>query len=435
MYRLLLVPGLALLLAGCRSPAPLAAPPPGVIASAPATTALPLPDGPLGFVELLALARAANPELAAADADAQAARGRAAQAARWANPELGLGVEELPARSNGWGEHTERVSLSQPLTAPGARLAAVRTAQAEHAQALARRQAAEREVAAELHLVLGELLYVRTARELYEDLLAVARSTLAAANVRLAAQAAPATEALKAELEVRELEVAARQLDGRLAPLAARLRAVLGGRDVPLTQVAPAWRAAAAPPAVDALDHHPALLAAARAATAAEWRWRQAAAERWPGVTVELGYERDVGADEHRVEAGISIPLPLFDRNDGAIAATRAEWQRAQAEAAALRQRLSAELAEELAAAATARADTTARQERLVPAATRVLAQTRIAYQAGDASLLDLLDAQRTLAEARLALLAARRDADLAAARLERLAGPLRPPPAEGASR
>ena len=59
-----------------------------------------------------------------------------------------------------------------------------------------------------------------------------------------------------------------------------------------------------------------------------------------------------------------------------------------------------------------------------MPAAERAFSQAQEGYRAGRTGLLDLLDAQRTLTRARLALLEALKDLNIARARLWKIVGP-----------
>jgi cobalt-zinc-cadmium efflux system outer membrane protein len=87
-----------------------------------------------------------------------------------------------------------------------------------------------------------------------------------------------------------------------------------------------------------------AALAAARTVAAAQVRHEEAKA--WPDVTVSLGAENEDmegrGPDWMGM-VGVQVPLPLFDRNQGAIAAAEAEARRAAEELKAAEARLAAE--------------------------------------------------------------------------------------------
>lgn len=71
-------------------------------------------------------------------------------------------------------------------------------------------------------------------------------------------------------------------------------------------------------------------------AKASEASIRTAKANRFPGITVSLGQTQFEDAGQSAWQMGVSVPMPLFDRNQGAAqaAAARVREARAQADAA-----------------------------------------------------------------------------------------------------
>jgi cobalt-zinc-cadmium efflux system outer membrane protein len=101
----------------------------------------------------------------------------------------------------------------------------------------------------------------------------------------------------------------------------------------------------------------------------------------------------------------VSLPLPVFDRNQGAIA--EASGQLAAAQAALQKAELALE--ERLAVAmrdyATARQQAMTYAERVLPVAKESLDITNSGYQEGELDYLDVLSVQRTYAQANLSYL------------------------------
>lgn len=92
---------------------------------------------------------------------------------------------------------------------------------------------------------------------------------------------------------------------------------------------------------------------------------------------------------------GVAFPLPLFNRNRGAIMQARAEQERAEAELTLAQVQSRTEIARARRELATALA-TVERDSLLVTAAARVASMSLRAYQEGAASLPNVLEAQRT---------------------------------------
>jgi outer membrane protein, heavy metal efflux system len=142
-----------------------------------------------------------------------------------------------------------------------------------------------------------------------------------------------------------------------------------------------------------------------------------------PNVTAQLGVRQLRVASGPALVAGISVPLPFFDRNQGNIAAARAELQGAEARAAAAR--LEAEAGTRAGLALVEAADArAAAAQRTLTTAEEGYRLARIAYEAGKSPLIELLAARQNLGVARGLILdaaAARLDARANLARLQGL--------------
>lgn len=140
-----------------------------------------------------------------------------------------------------------------------------------------------------------------------------------------------------------------------------------------------------------------------------------------PDVTATFGYKRN-GVD-NALYGALSIPLPLYNRNQGMIARAQAEIEVAEAEVRQIRNQLLAELA-------AARRAVTLHQEMVESLRTDFLLQadearnvSLAAYREGASDLLMVLDAQRTRSQAQELYFQALYDYQLAVHELERAAG------------
>ncbi|HYU15100.1 MAG TPA: TolC family protein, partial [Candidatus Acidoferrum sp.] len=113
-------------------------------------------------------------------------------------------------------------------------------------------------------------------------------------------------------------------------------------------------------------------------------------------VSPFLGLRR-VG-ENNTILFGISIPLPVYDRNQGGIARAVAEEKAADAELALERARVLAEIESSWHAWQTARAQAAVFERDLLPQAEESRAIALAAYQDGAIGLVEYLEAQRTLA-------------------------------------
>lgn len=157
-----------------------------------------------------------------------------------------------------------------------------------------------------------------------------------------------------------------------------------------------------APPAIDSASGAPLALGAAEAG--AEAARLGLSAERratWLAPSLIAGFEtHDPSGSEPGIlpVVGLSLPLPLLDRNRGAVALAAAERARATAELALVRLETTTEIAQARRERAAALARI-ARGRAVVESANRVAAMSLTAYREGASTLPNVLEAQRSARE------------------------------------
>jgi len=116
--------------------------------------------------------------------------------------------------------------------------------------------------------------------------------------------------------------------------------------------------------------------------------------EAIPTIDLEAGYKKRTGGFNGFV-FGISVPLPLFDRNQGGIARAQAELQQEKIIFEAMKKAAAyeANLLFDRIASLQARVEDLSRQLEMSRELTRIAG---IAYEEGETGLLDLLDAVRS---------------------------------------
>jgi outer membrane protein TolC len=154
------------------------------------------------------------------------------------------------------------------------------------------------------------------------------------------------------------------------------------------------------PTGTDAVSLRTEGLLAQQAIAGAEAQTRLAKANGRPDLLFTGGYKRDVAIDTP--VAGVQFDLPLFNRNQGAVAAARADEDAARESYQATRNRLAGELA-------LAQREYEMRREQYLQTfkplreeAIEISNISRAAYQAGGLDLLRLLDAERARVDAEL---------------------------------
>ena len=380
---------------------------------------------PLTLQDALARAIESDPGLRAAGAGVDAALGGVRQARARPNPELGAEVENFNGRDElrGFNGAETTFSLSQEIELGGQRSARVRLA--------------DRELhGAELDRVLRGLDLLRDVQVAYfdalaaQELVAIERERVATAEAldasvsrRVAAARDPLMAGARAQAGLAEARIALTRAEAEAATARARLASYWGGEDGFVL-----IRADFTLPAAADHDHALNTEQAPDIARLAAERDRLDAAARlerslsYQNPTLSLGYRRfeDRNGDGALV-AGFTIPLGLFNRNQGSVARAQAEQRRATFDLEAGRRtiaRESAALERALASDATAVRST---EQDVIPQAERALSLAQDGYNRGAFSYLDVLEAQRALSDARQARVDALRSYHSNEAALDRL--------------
>lgn len=122
--------------------------------------------------------------------------------------------------------------------------------------------------------------------------------------------------------------------------------------------------------------------------------------QRIPDLTVGGGYKRDFGINSFY--AAVQLPIPLFDRNQGAVYRARAELRRVENQQLWKRTQVGAEVERAYAIYRSRQSNADRLQRDLLERAERMWQATRLSYQEGEASVADYLDALRVRLDASL---------------------------------
>jgi cobalt-zinc-cadmium efflux system outer membrane protein len=117
------------------------------------------------------------------------------------------------------------------------------------------------------------------------------------------------------------------------------------------------------------------------------------------------------------------MPLPLFDRNQGNIGAAQERAYQAQDELNAVHIRLKSELSQAHMRLRTARQQFELLRNDMLPSAQSAYEAASKGFELGKFTFLDVLDAQRSLFQARSQYLSALSQANQAAAEIARIVG------------
>jgi len=390
----------------------------------------PFSTNALSLDEAVRLALDSNPELRASGARVDAAAGRAYQAKKWTNPELELSAEDWPvSNGRGFSDAKQTIGIAQTLPYPGKKSldkqiggAGVKLSEAELA---VRRTEIVRDVKAGFFRVLALERLV----EVSTQLVAVAESSAATARKRVDAGATAYQEQLRAEVQ---LEQARTELTGFQRELASARQVfvtILGRPDLKDASLSGAL--AEAPDAslmeaagAERLAVHPSAAAAQANLDRAQLANRRARLEPYPDVKVGVSGGRIGETEQSIIQLGFSVPLPLIDRGKGKQQEARANVSAAEAEWHVVQQQLQREWANALKRYRTAAEQVANYRDRILPKAGEALRLVQTGFEQGKFNFIDLVDTQRTTAEARLAYQGKLLELNIAQAELEALLQP-----------
>jgi len=360
------------------------------------------PAGALTLDTALALAIAYNDNLRAARHELAATDGGVLQAGLLPNPEVAVQMEDTRQASRSL---TAQINL--PVELGGKRAARVGAAQKARELAGAQLAGTQAGLRAAVAAAFFQLLIAQERVALARGALGIATEGAQAAARRVSAGKIPPLEETKARVEQANAELELSEADAALAQARQGLGSLWGNPAPHFSAAGGELQAVPAAPAEaqlrDGLDAAPALLASQREL---ERRQAEIAVERsrqYPDLTVSLGAKRDNGTGRGAYPVlGLSLPLPLFDRNQGRLYTAIRQADMAADEYRATRVRLDTELRQAASRLAVARTSAESLHATLLPAAQQAYGAARRGFDAGKFTYLDVLDAQRTLFQARI---------------------------------
>ncbi|HWL53777.1 MAG TPA: TolC family protein [Chthoniobacteraceae bacterium] len=361
-----------------------------------------------------------NPHLAAARLRIAEARGRLLGAGRLPNPEAGLEF-----RSDRYGrEGNLGVSLDQrfPVTSR-LRLEKSLSRQLVAAAELEVREQ-ERLVIAEVQGLFVRLLALDQQRALRDQQVQLARKLASFVGDRAGKGEISPLDAAQAEVDRQRLLLEVRKLDAERITLLGELKPKLGVAATTRLSVS-GTLPPPVPPGAGSWKERPDYQLARTREAAAVMQVDLARAGRWDDLSAGAFWEMERSEEERGLERTgflgmrVSLPLPLWNQNQGEIAEKRAAAVRASLETRAL----AVDIAGQVAAARAemevhARLATETRTQ-LLPLVAEQTDQLEKAYASGQSDLLTLLRARDQKLQLEAAALEATRDFHLARIRYE----------------
>ncbi len=399
-----------------------------------------LPASPLALADVVRLALCRNPATRAAwlNAEAQAARLDSARAAY--RPTLDASVGQTRRFGDGVTPASEDqtsadVALGWLLYDFGARAATRRQAELTLAAVQASRDATFQDVTRLAVDAYYQWFASAAALEASREAETAAAETLRAAGVRQRVGVATREDLLQAQTALSQARLTSLQREGEQQLARGQLAIVLGlpaatALDLAAPDAFPADPVlpALAPFLEEAERRRPDLAAQAQRVAAADASLEQARAADRPDLRLSArqGWSRNDDGSSDSGSVGVSLNIPLYTGGQRAagIRLAQSQLELARNEAERLRQQVSQEVWEAWQSLRTVTAQLAASDD-LAASAEESLRASRARYQAGLGDLINVLNAQSTLASARQQQVKARYDWARARITLARATGTL----------
>jgi len=374
--------------------------------------------------ELKVVARHLHPTLESVEAGVGVATGALRQARAYPNPFLAVAGGSGRPRDGGESRSEASFALLQPILLPGVRKWRARVAELGVRGAEVEQVVAESLVDATVASLAYTVLRDRRRTEIARESAGIAGRLHELLARRVELGESPPLEAVKARTEwfARRRNV----LDAESALAAARsaLNLFCGGRLGLRYDVLDTLEQVGAVELPVNLEErlrrtNPVLLRAGVAVYEAEARIENQRKETMPRIDVFAGHDTEL--DRTATNLGVGLTIPLWNRNRGAVRAAIADRRRVASEANSLMLDLESDLVRATTEYARALAAIRLHREGWTAAAMQSLAT--FSFDNGEASLLDVLDAQRGYLEVSVAEADSWAELNLARAEIERLIG------------
>lgn len=387
------------------------------------------PAAQLTLEQALQAAFESSPVLRGQRAEVEEAKGRLVAARTYPfNP--AVSVDAASRRGAGTRSSDRGLEVSQEIEIGGQRGRRTAVAQADLAAVEARFRRNERLLASRVALAFAEAVRARELLRIEEADAALARDLLEFEKRRLEAGKTTQIElnlaSATAGRSVRRVELAR----GAYQEARSALAETIGLAPVPAPEPAGSLEIGSAPPAPleellrSALENREDLLAFQRERDAARAEVELAQSRRRPNLVARLFQQREGGSDDI-AGGGLSIGIPLFNRNRGEIAEAQAAVLRVTAEADAARLAVQQEVASAFARYQASSAAATGLGEQVIGSLEENLRLLQRSLEAGKINRTELflfrrefVESQREYLDAVSSAWQARVQLDLAAGRL-----------------
>ncbi len=366
-------------------------------------------QGSMSLSEFESLALSNNPTIAELAATTQKAAGFRTQVGLRANPTLGYNGTQIA--DVGTDQHA--VYISQTIiTADKLELNRRVLNEALRAQLL-QLEAQKYRVATDIRVKFYDALAAQRRIQLIHDFQSVADKGLELAELRKTALEGSQLDVLQAKVQKNEIDLALQQAEvsfqaawRELAALAGspNMTPVVIAGELPESESTLDWQMLAS----TIVTSSPEYQSAQTRVSQAKANLQRQCVQPIPNLDVTFGAGVDNGTNNGLINLQVGAPIPVFNKNQGNIAAARAELMRASREVERIENSIKARLAVVSRDYDSSLAAVVKYANDILPNADESLKLADIAYKAGETSFVQVLVARRTYFDTNLQYIASR---------------------------
>ena len=370
----------------------------------------------------LGLAMGANPEISVALREQEATEGARIQAGVRHNPYISSEIQDTR-------RDTRQITLqfNQEIELGNKRESRLALADILYTKATAELDALKATIHANTVNAFYEVLVAQERLALSKSSFEVANAAVNAATKRVNAGKSSPVEETKSNIAASSAKIELNQSNSQLNSARKRLSALWGNPfpvfeqaygDVENIPLVPSFENLLA-----LLENAPAIGIANLEVSARGGSTKLARSQSTPNITISAGivHNNELGLNQALI--GLSVPIPLFDRNQGNVQEAVSLQYKAQDELIALKTQLATKLAGEHERLSVARLSAISLREEILPGAQNAFEAANKGFNAGKFNFLDVLDAQRTLFQAKSQYIQVLLDAHQAIAEIESILG------------
>ncbi|PPC93317.1 MAG: cobalt-zinc-cadmium resistance protein [Methylotenera sp.] len=376
----------------------------------------------LTLSDSLDLALKANPDIAVALREREALSGTKVQAATRPNPYVSTSIQDTRSATR-----QIYLQLNQEFELGNKRKARIDAADAFYSKADAELDSKQAEIHANVVLAYFEVLVAQERVKLAQSSVEVAESALDVASKRVKAGKSSPVEQTKSAIAESSVKIELIQATTQLNNSRKRLSALWG-------ESAPHFERATGEvtiiPEVSHLeelqaliDDSPAVKIAKLEIIARDALTKIERSRAVPNITISAGVVNNQEVGLNQALFGLSIPIPVFDRNQGNVQEAVSRKFKAEDELVAIKNKIQTNLATQYERLSAARQSTLSLKNDILPNAQSAFDAANRGFSLGKFNFLDVLDAQRTLYQTKSQYINALLEAHQSIAEIERTLG------------